>query len=49
MVIAKGNDFKLYINDIFVGETHDSTYSSGQLAFTANTEGSFTQLQIQHP
>jgi serine/threonine protein kinase len=49
MVIAKGNDFKLYINDIFVGETHDSTYSNGQLAFTANTEGSFTQLQIQHP
>lgn len=52
-VIAEGSDFKLYINNIFVGESHDSTYADGQIGFaagalasTARAEGSFTNLKI---
>ncbi|GCE19020.1 hypothetical protein KDK_28200 [Dictyobacter kobayashii] len=36
-VLAKGSDFRFYINGIFLGETQDSTYQSGQLAFTSGT------------
>lgn len=53
VVIANGNDFKLYINGVFVGEKQDSTYSSGQVAFVTGTlaptvsgEGSFANLKI---
>jgi serine/threonine protein kinase len=52
-VIAEGSDFKLYINNTFVGESHDSTYAGGQIGFaagalasTARAEGSFTNLKI---
>jgi serine/threonine protein kinase len=53
VVIANGNDFKLYVNGVFVGEKQDSTYSSGQVAFVTGTlapttsgEGSFANLKI---
>ncbi len=53
LVLANGNDFKLYINGTFVGEAHDSTYASGQIALVAGTlaplnggEGSFTNFKI---
>lgn len=53
LVIANGSDFKLYINGTFVGEQHDSTYSSGQIGFVAGTlpssssaEGSFANLKV---
>src|SRR5579884_1689829 len=52
-VIAEGSDFKLYINNTFVGESHDATYAGGQIGFaagalasTARAEGSFTNLKI---
>lgn len=52
-VIASGSDFKLYINGKFVGESHDTTYASGQIGFavgalasTAHAEGSFSNLKI---
>ncbi len=37
LVIAKGSDFKVYINGIFVGEAQDSTSSSGQIGFMIAT------------
>ena len=37
LVIAKGSDFKLFINDDFVGEVQDSTYTGGQVGFAAGT------------
>jgi hypothetical protein len=37
LVVADHNLFKLYINGTFVGEVHDSTYSSGQVALAAGT------------
>ncbi|MHB8596672.1 MAG: protein kinase domain-containing protein [Ktedonobacteraceae bacterium] len=55
LVIAKGNDFKLYINGTFVGELQDGTspISSGQIGFVAGTlssttsgEASFSNLKI---
>jgi serine/threonine protein kinase len=55
MVIAKGNDFKLYINGTFVGEQQDgiSPISSGGIGFVAGTlpatssgEASFANLKI---
>ena len=54
LVIANGNDFKLYINGTFVGEQQDgtSTISSGQIGFVAGTlstasgEASFSNLNI---
>ncbi len=52
-VIAEGSDFKLYINNTFVGESHDAAYASGQIGFaagalasTARAEGSFANLKI---
>lgn len=37
LVIAKGSDFKLYINGIFVGEAQDSASSSGEIGFIVGT------------
>ncbi|GER88023.1 hypothetical protein KDW_21850 [Dictyobacter vulcani] len=37
LVLAKGADFNLYINGLFLDKVHDATYQSGQLAFTTNT------------
>ncbi len=45
LIIANGNDFKLYINGSFVGESQDSTYSSGQLALASSTLSSATTGQ----
>ncbi|GHO43996.1 serine/threonine protein kinase [Ktedonospora formicarum] len=53
LAIARNADFKLYINGIFVGETSDSFYSSGQIALTAGTlapqqngDGLFNDLKL---
>lgn len=54
LVIANGNDFKLYINGTFVGEQQDgtSTINKGQIGFVAGTlsttsgEASFSDLKI---
>ncbi len=53
LIIAHRDDFMLYINGSFVGETHDSTYASGQVALTSSTqspttlcEGSFSDLEM---
>jgi len=53
MISARGTDFKLYINGIFVREVHDASYGSGQLAFTASSSspkvaaiGSFQHVKI---
>ncbi len=45
LIIANGADFKLYINDSFVGEVQDSTYTHGQLALTSGTSGLVTAGQ----
>ena len=47
LIIANGADFKLYINGSFVGETHDSTYGSGQLALASGTSGLVTSGQAR--
>jgi len=53
LVIANGTDFKLYINNTFVGEMHDGAYASGQVAFVVGTltstssgEASFANLKV---
>jgi len=53
LAMASGDDFKLYINGIFVGEQRDSTYTQGQLGFVVGTlapagkgEGSFSDLEL---
>ena len=53
MIIAKGGDFLLFINGIFVKEARDSTYSSGQLSLVAGTlttatmaDASFANLNV---
>ena len=55
LIIANGNDFKLFINGTFVGEQQDgsSTISTGQIGFVAGTlssttsgEASFSNLKI---
>lgn len=53
LIIANGNDFKLYINNIFAGETHDNRYVFGQFALVAGTtapiaigESSFTNFKL---
>jgi len=53
LVIASGDDFKFFINGIFVDEQHEGTLASGQLALAAGTltstssgEASFTNLQV---
>ena len=45
LLIANGANFKLYINGTFVGNTQDSTYSSGQLALACGTSGLVTSGQ----
>jgi hypothetical protein len=37
LVIAKGSDFKFFINGIFVGEQRDSSYIGGQVGFGVGT------------
>ena len=53
LVIASGDDFKLFINDTFVGETHDTAFASGQVALVTGTlvianhgEGRFANLKV---
>jgi serine/threonine protein kinase len=52
LVIAKGSSFQFFINGTFVGETTDSTFSSGQVGVAAGTlssssaDASFTNLNI---
>ncbi len=53
LIFARGSDFKFFINDIFVGEAHDSTSSSGQIGFFVKTlststhgDGSFSNLKV---
>lgn len=53
LVIANGNDFKLFINGSFVGEVQDNSYTTGQVALAASTrdpqttgEGSFANFKI---
>ncbi len=53
LVIARGDDFKLYINGTFVGEAHESTYTTGRIALVTGTlapqtigEGSFANLKV---
>jgi serine/threonine protein kinase len=53
LVLASGDDFKLYINGTFVSETHDSTYTSGHIALVTGTqapqtigEGSFANFKV---
>ncbi len=40
-VIARGNDFKLFINDSFVGEAHDTMYNGGSVALVSGAQNSF--------
>lgn len=42
LVIANGNDFKLFINGNFVGEQQDSSYTGGQVGFGVGTIPSVT-------
>lgn len=52
LVITKGNDIKLFINGVFVGETHDNTLTTGYVGVSvsnyANTQvqASFSNLVI---
>ncbi len=53
LVIANGNDFKLFINGTFVGEHQDSTYTGGEVGFAAGTnspvnsgEASFANFKV---
>lgn len=53
LLIANGDDFKLFINGTFMGEAHDATFASGQVALVAGTlyttnsgEGSFANLKV---
>src|SRR5947209_7321516 len=53
LIITNGEDFKLFINGTFMGEAHDTTFASGQVALVAGTlyttnngEGSFANLKV---
>jgi serine/threonine protein kinase len=53
LIVARGDDFKLYINGTVVGEAHDNTYSRGSIALAAGTmapqtvgEGSFANFKL---
>jgi len=53
LVIASGDDFKLFINNSSVGETHDDSLASGQIGLVAGTlisastgEASFANLKV---
>ncbi len=56
LIIASGDDFKLFINNIFVGETHDDSLANGQvglvtgtLVSTSSGEASFSNLKVFKP
>ncbi|HEX7737547.1 MAG TPA: protein kinase [Ktedonobacteraceae bacterium] len=55
LVIARGNNFQLFINGSFVGKIQDSTFSSGQIGVAAGTlsansgNASFTNLRVYNP
>ncbi|HEV2582029.1 MAG TPA: hypothetical protein VGT44_14330, partial [Ktedonobacteraceae bacterium] len=44
----QGQDFKLYINGIFVGETQDSTLTKGEIAFASGTDQSETSSEASY-
>lgn len=52
LLIARGDDFQLFINEQFVGEAHDTTFANGQLGVAAgnrtasNGDASFSNLRI---
>ena len=53
LVIASDSDFKLFINNVFVGEQQDSTYTSGLVGFVIGTlpsetigEASFAHFKV---
>ncbi|HLJ34469.1 MAG TPA: hypothetical protein VKU38_12485 [Ktedonobacteraceae bacterium] len=51
LVITKGNDIKLFINGVFVGETHDSTLTTGYVGvsltnYISDAQASFSNLVI---
>ena len=51
LVIANGSDFQLFVNGIFIGETHDSSLTTGSVGMTvsdysANAQASFSNLVI---
>ena len=50
LVLSKGTDFRLFINGIFVGETHDATLTTGyvgmSLAYNPSGQASFSNLII---
>lgn len=55
-VIAKGNQFLLFINDVFVAETHDEMIKRGKLALAislkrANQEATieFDNFELREP
>lgn len=37
LIVAKGSDFKFFINSIFVGERSDSTFTSGRVGLVVET------------
>jgi hypothetical protein len=56
LLIASGDDFKLFINNTFVGEARDSAFPSGQIALVTGTliianhgEGRFVDLKVFKP
>lgn len=52
LVIARGDSFQLFINGTFVGQTQDSTFTSGQVGVAAGTlsassgDASFANLRV---
>jgi cbb3-type cytochrome oxidase subunit 3 len=40
--ICQGNDFRLFINGAFVGEAHDSAYSTGSVSLVSGAQNTFT-------
>jgi serine/threonine protein kinase len=42
VVIARGSDFKLFINGAFVGEVHDTSYEDGGIALVAGAQSAFS-------
>lgn len=53
LIIAKGADFKLYINDVLVGEVEDSNISRGIMGFetgtsstTSEADASFSNFRV---
>jgi hypothetical protein len=50
LVISEGNDFRLFINGTFVGETHDDTLTAGyvgvSLAYNPSGQAIFSNLVI---